>query len=366
MAFERVTVVADDQSYEGWKSVTITAGINQATRDFTLVVTEPNPEGIPSSNNWPLLPNTEVSIFATGDLLVAGYVDEYRPVADSRTHSVTVTGRGHGADYVDSSLVHPTGRFENKTVLEIAQELDVFGVGISSDFPVGPPIPWFQTRKGATPWQEVMRLLPQTKLTMMGTAEGGIKLTKAGAIQQVGGLIQGKNILSLAGSLTSWNLYSEQMFTFQSSIGTKDYNIEGVAQAHDNSVPRLRVNNFTELAEANMARAQARATYNAYRAAGLSKTANIVTPGWRDDSNKFWEPPNRTHVYSTFLKLDQEMVIEHVEWKQDSKGTVTTLLLVDPVTYDGDASAANASGSEWNIENAIGEGPSKHMKEDRR
>jgi prophage tail gpP-like protein len=69
-----------------------------------------------------------------GGLVCRGYVDRYQPhIREHGEAEISVSGRSKAQDMVDSSAFHETGYFKNKTPAEIAQELDRFGVGISTD-----------------------------------------------------------------------------------------------------------------------------------------------------------------------------------------------------------------------------------------
>src|SRR5262249_26523163 len=166
---------------------------------------------------------------------------------------------------------------------------------------------------------------------------------------QRGGLIQGQNILSASADLTAWNRFSEYHVFGQSSIGTAKEQMQTYARAFDPGVSRPRPKVIVQPSEVDSQRAQLRADWEAARAAGLSTRATITVPGFRDDSGEFWEPAKPVYVYSPFLKIDQEMVIEKVTLRQNESGTLATLDVVDPRTYGGDPSAVSNSDGLYNL-----------------
>jgi prophage tail gpP-like protein len=347
MSYEVVTVVANARSYEGWESFECTYGIDQAARSFTLRVSEATAPTRPHFQRFPLLPNTEVSVFSNGELVVAGYVDEYRPSYSGDSHEITIIGRGSGADYVDCSVFHPTGRFENMTVLEIARELDKFNIGIHSDVDVGEPIPWFQTRYGSTPWAEMMRILPEMALTMMGMPDGSILLTRAASKRHSGELVEGQNIEEASATLSAWDRFSYYAVGGQSSWGTDEDRTEPLGYQVDNAVRRFRPVMRIAAAETDPKRARRLAAWHSARAAGNSITATVTVPGFRDKAGAIWIASQRIYTYAPSLQIDQDMVIKSVRLTQSESGTRSSLELVDPQSFGGDPSAVNNSGSGY-------------------
>jgi prophage tail gpP-like protein len=360
MSFELIEIVAEGMRYAGWKSVSVRAALNEAARSFDVEVSEVGEDwGTSPFATWRFPPNTPVEVLASGNLLVSGYVDDYSPSGDAMSHDIRIAGRGRGADFVDCSCVHPTGRFEEATVEEIAQGLDAFGVGIRMEVEPGPPVPWFQVRQGSSPHSEMMRLLAQRQLTMKGAADGSIVITRAGEKRHGGGLIQGENILSMSATLSARDRFSEYIVKGQSAVGTsakRDLQVE--ARAIDPTVPRYRPKVLVDQADTDRTRAETRANWERKRASGHSAKADITVPGFRDRDGTLWEPGQLVFVLAGWLKIHAEMLIEAVEFSQDDRGgTTSRLTLIDPRTYaEENASekkapaktgAADESGDEW-------------------
>lgn len=351
MSFETIFIGAGGLRSSGTLEVTVRAAINEAARSFTIVATEPGGFGSGSIfSAWPYPPFTPVSIVCSSGLLCLGAVDDYSPQGDARNHTVTVAGRGRGADFVDCSAVHPTGRFDNKKVEEIAQELDKFGVGIMAEVDTSPVVKKFQINQGDTCHDNILNLCQQRNLTMKGKADGSIALTRGATGRHGGGLIQGKNIERMAATLSGRDRFSDHTVKGQSVNGTKEAQLRAKGEAKDGGVPRYRPNILIDQEETTPELCKQRAQWEALRSAGFSTKATITVPGFTDDGGALWEPGWLVYTQAPWLKISGDMLIESVEFRQDNGGgTLSTLNLVDPRAYAGKTSKGASNGPEWSM-----------------
>jgi prophage tail gpP-like protein len=71
-------------------------------------------------------------------------------------------------------------------------------------------------------------------------------------------------------------------------------------------------------------------------------------PGFRDAAGQLWTPNKTVFVQSSYLKIEQDMLIYGVEYAQDDRsGTTTTLTLVDPGAASGAVVPATKSDGAW-------------------
>lgn len=355
MAYETIHMSAGGKDFTGWTAVSVTAEMGTVPRTFDIQVTEIGPFGISPFSIWHFPPSTPVSLTANGDLLLTGHVDDYAPAGDAESHTVTIRGRGYGGGYVKNSVFHPTGQWENKTILQIAQDMGKpFGVTVkvaaSAAAAAAELIPWFQIRRGSSPFVELMRLLPQRGVTLTENEQGQVVLTRAEAQTHSGGLIQGRNILRMAAVLSDAGRFEKYIVTGQESIGTEDENHEVEGEAGGPPAgSNFTFNEVIDMSETNKARAQAHAEWRKLRAAGLSRSADITVPGFRDDGGKLWTPGWNVFVMAPWLKIEQAMMIKTATFVQnDQEGTVTNLSLVDPRAFGG-KSGQIGSGEDWGV-----------------
>lgn len=353
MAFEQVSVNAAGQGYAGWKQVSFTASIVEASRSAEIHVTEIGPW--PSAPPWHFPPFTPVTLTAGGDLLLSGWVGKYQPEANARSHEVSLTLVSDGYNYVDCSIQHATGNFENKSIFDIADEMaKPLGVKITvspdAEATAKSIVDWFQIRLGSTPWVEMMRLLPARGLTMSGQADGSVQICKGGSSSQrhAGGLIQGENIEQMSALHSGLELSSQTEAVSQSDGIDPQTDLQPSGMATDSSVPFFRPKQIFDAEHSTPEPLKTLAEHHSSRAAAYAKQANIMTPGWRDQGGELWKPGYMVAVQAPYLHLEQDMMIESLVFSQSDSGTFASLTLVPPETGGGKSpDVVGAASSPW-------------------
>lgn len=342
---EIIAVTANGKAFTGWKTVSLSSALNEACRGCVLTVSEvPGTQGAGQGeqddqhfDNWSFPPNTAVQVTTNGDKLLDGYVDTYAPSGSKEEHTITLTIRGKGMDWVDTSVIHATMQFENMKPEDIAKQLDACGVGVDSDVDTGGPVKVFRARQGSSPHKEVMRLCQQRKLVMKGKADGGVTITRAGNKRHSGSLKYGgdnANVERYSGELSARLRFSDYLTLGQDADGLWS---APKGEAKDSKVPRTRPKVVIDQAQTNSGLLRTRAEWERSRAAGNSAKATITTPSFRDSSGTLWEPSYIVACDIPPLKLKQDMILEKVEFVQDKDGgTRAVLTVVDPRTYAGE------------------------------
>ena len=342
---EFVTVAAGGSLYDGWERVEVTASMKEAARTFKLDTTE---HSTVFASTWNFPPGTPVQILANGSLLLDGYVNEYAPQGDAENHTVSVSGRGKGQDFIDSSAMYEPGFWENKAPDRIAKDLDMFGIGIRPRIPLE-KIPYYQTNQGETCFRCVERAIRHQRATMMGEPDGSISITNASvAGRHSGGLIEGHNILRYSGQISDQDRHSEINVKGQNRKGHGEENLRIKETAKDPGVKRHRPKIIVNETDTDKKRARSRAEHERDRRQGFAVRATITTQGWRDDGGTVWTPNMLVFVQSASLKISGDMLIESVTLTQDQgrEGSLAQLSLVNAKAYGGDG-GAGGSAAEW-------------------
>jgi prophage tail gpP-like protein len=365
MALERITMIAGGVEYSGWKRVEVRAGLAQAARSFEVATTEIVGAFQSPFDVWHFPPFTGIAVATKresssqpGETLCAGFVDDYLPAAGAEEHSVTITGRGKGGIIVDSAPDHETGAFEDRTVLQILQELAApYGIEVKADavaiLAASQVVPLFQLRRGESTWAEMTRLVGDYAVVLSGQADGSIAITRAGTGRHAGAIAQGDmagaiKIKEMNARLSAGGRFSEYRVIYQNAIGVEDENLEGEATAKDEGVPFHKVREVIAATEMDQHRAQSLATWMAVRAAGEGTQATVTVPGFRDVAGTLWMPGNLVFVFSPFLKLEADMVVVEAVFSQDDqRGTITTLTVADPRSFYGESPSQSGSGDVW-------------------
>lgn len=339
---EIVTVEANGTPYAGWKSMKVHMAIREAARTFTLTTTE---RSIIFATEWAFPPGTPIKIYTNEDLLIDGYVNSYAPDINATDHGITIEGRSAAQDICDCAAVSDTGFWENKSIDEIAKDLDKFGVGITADVPLK-KIPMFNLYQGETAFEAIERGMRPEGVTAMGEARG-IKITNAKAAKRhTTPIVEGVNMLTGRATITDHNRHSKVTVKGQRRHGTEDEDLQIEEEYADPGVRRYRPKIIVAESETDKGRARERAKHEANRSKGFSIKADLSTQGFRDDAGKLWLPNYLVFVKSPTLKISGDMLIETVELTQDEGGSIASLATVNAAAYQGDG-GSNESSGEW-------------------
>lgn len=95
----KVRLVCKGQEFSHWTKVTITSGLNELSRSFSLEVTYM----LPQQNHLHDLfkPGDKVQIFIDDDLILSGYIDKTPITYDAHSINVQIIGRSKTADLID-------------------------------------------------------------------------------------------------------------------------------------------------------------------------------------------------------------------------------------------------------------------------
>lgn len=367
-AGEIVTVVVGGQSYTAFETIKVRAGVKKAARSFALkIAAEAGPDATASI----FQPYVPVQIFAMvddgsaggqggqggGDLIFTGYVDKYKAKLSKHEAYIEIEGRSKGQDIVDSSADHQKSDYVQKTPLDIAQDQDVYGVGFSA----GPglnltPVDQWRPNPGQPLFHALDQLCHDAECTMAGQPDGSIQMTQAGAAppRQPTPLIEGVNILIIEGDLDVSDIHSDVTAHGQAAYGTGAQNTQISATASNSTVKRKRKLHIHHHHHTDQNRISLKAKNHRDKEAGNGIKASVTVQGWHDDSGMLWTPGNVVWLQSPFAAIVQDMLIESVDYTQDSKepGSLCKMELVDPRAHGGQGGGVNKSGPSWQMDSS--------------
>ncbi|WP_316191606.1 phage baseplate assembly protein [Bradyrhizobium sp. SZCCHNRI3018] len=340
-----VTVQAGGGLWAAWRRVMVRASFKDAARTFQIEAAA-EPGG--AATAWTFKAGTDVAILFDGSLVCRGYVDRYQPrLSEHNRADITISGRSKSQDFIDSSAVHDTGQFKDKTPQEIAAALDKFGVGIATDQQLD-KVPIYRITPGETAFRCLEKLCREQGVFPVGQADGSIKITKGGQQRHAGALIEGQNIKAIEADHNWSGRHSDVVVRGQKPYGHGEdaLQIEGIAR--DAEVGRYRPVIVFHDGDTDKKRAKKRAKTRRDREAGNSLKAYVTVQGFADEGGTLWEPGNTVFVDSDFADVHQDMAIESVEWSQDRKdGSLSILSLVDPRALGGKGGKGGQAGAAW-------------------
>lgn len=345
MGDEFVTVIANGAQWSAWRRVTVRASFQDAARSFQIEAAA-EPGG--AATAWTFKAGTQIDILFNGSLACRGYVDRYQPqLGEHNLAEVTISGRSRSQDLIDSSAVHDTGQFKNKTPQEIGAALDKFGIGIATDEQLD-KVPVYRITPGETAFRCIEKLCREQGVFPVGQADGSILITKGGKKKHAGGIIEGVN-MKVGEADHNWSgRHSDVIVRGQKPYGHGDdaLQIEGIAR--DAEVGRYRPVIVIHDGDTDKSRAKKRAGTRRDREAGNSLKANVTVQACRDDAGVLWEPGALVFLQSQFLDVSQDMAIETMVISQDRKdGSLSVLSLVDPRALGGKGGKGGKAGAAW-------------------
>lgn len=345
MGIEVVSIIVGGMRYTAFETIEMTAAINEGARSFRFEVAA---ELGASATNSIFRVGAKVEVYANDDLVCRGFVDQRQPSFEANSAIISVAGRSNSGDLIDGSAVHKTGRFEKKDPKEIgtvlAHEYD--GTTFTTDQQLD-KVDHYQITPGESVYRCVEKLARQQGCTLSGTADGNIKITKAGKERHAGGLVEGANILKGSADHNGANRHSKYIVRGQRPFEHGKDNLEIEAAIRESGVDRHRPVIVIEDEDTTKDLAKKRAKGRRDRAAGNALKATITVQGFRDEAGKLWEPGHLIWTESPFLDVAQDMLIESVQFSQSERGSTATLKLTDPRSYGGKGGKGNKSGKDW-------------------
>lgn len=352
MGIEQITIEVAGQRWSAFEEITVNAAFNEAARDFTFIIAA---ELGSSVTNAVFGKGAEVSIYTNSDLLLKGAVNRKQPLIEAKKAQITVSGRSLSQDLIDGSAEHDTGNFKKKDPLQIANEIaSKYRPKFETDQKLE-KVDQYKLTQGESCFRCIERLARQQGMTLAGTPDGNIKITKAGKQRHEGGLIEGQNILKGGADHNDANQHSEITARGQRPFGHGAEALEIEALARESGVKRHRPLIVIQDNDTTKELTKKRAKNLRDRKAGDALKATITTQGFRDEAGVVWTPGWLVWVESPFLEIAQDMLIEKVAYQQDSGGSIATISLTDPRSYGGEGGKGNKSGGEWSQDNSDAE-----------
>jgi prophage tail gpP-like protein len=330
------------KQYRGWTEIGVTRAMDAVAGAFSISLTErwAGDGRVPTqATPWPILNGDACQIRLGSDVVIDGYIDQFRPSFSPTDHTIEVQGRDKTGDLVDCSAFHQPDQWKSLDLLQISKILCApFGVSVRADVPVGDKFPVIKLQQGETVFSALDRLARFRKCILSPDIGGGLLITRAGNVRASIALVQGVNIKSASGVLDTSQRYSNYIVKGQNASSlTSDGELEALAEARttDRGVTRYRPLLVMGEAGTTNASASDRAIWEANVRLGRSATAQVTVRGWRQQpGGKLWAPNQLVAVRSSFLRMDGDMLIRQVTYRRTpSDGTICELDLVSPQAF---------------------------------
>lgn len=339
---DQVALLINGKQYRGWTEISLNTAMDAIAGAFAISLTErwAGDGSTPSQiEAWPILNGDACQVTVGGEVVIDGYVDQFRPSFSPTDHTIEIQGRDKTCDLVDCSAFHQPDQWKNLDLLQIAKILcEPFGVKVVAEVDVGPKFDVIKLQQGETVFSALDRLARFRKVILSPGSAGGLVITRAGRSRSSVRLQQGINIKSASGVLDTSQRFSNYIVKGQNvSSKTDDGELEAHAEARvsDSAISRYRP--LVVMAETGATNGSAadRATWEANVRLGRSATATVTVRGWRQGiGGTLWKPNQLVGVTSSFLRMNGDMLIRQVTYKRSaSSGTECELSLISPQAF---------------------------------
>ena len=345
-ATEVVTLIVDGYALIGWQDVSIDRSMESAEISFNLGAT--NPSWSPEAKRLRYGKEVEILTAPTvgglgrpgsGELMCKGYVSGYGAKYAPKTKTVTLDGKSKAADAVDCHPVkHKTGRFERKTLLEVAKELDEVRCGFTADIDLK-PLAKVQRQPHDTIFQTIEREARRIGAMLSGQPDGSIKITRAGTKRHAGALVLGEApVIDMDVKLKCDQKFSPIVGRGQRATGTGKDNLRQEETETDPSVGRHRPLLVIPEGDWSKKELKKRLRWDRLRRASFGTTITVTVSTWRDAGGKLWEPGLLMAIRNEPEDIDSDYLLSTANFRQGGEdGTRATLTFVDPKSQGGKA-----------------------------
>lgn len=331
-----VTLTVDGLDYSGWKNVEIVADLERQFRTFSMNITW----------QWPgqdqqvrIKPGARCQVRIGCDLVLTGHVYKAPVSYDGKQISLSIQGSSLTQDLVDCAAINRPSQWREQDLLNIVRALaQPYGVTVRSEIPTTSKLHTHSIVPGETVFASIDRLLTLYRVFSTDDVEGALLLAAPGSGGRASDVLElGKNILSANAAMDFSAVFSEYRVIGQhkgsdQKSGSAVSEVSGVAS--DAQTTRKRVTVISEAAQLTPELAQQRADWESATRQGKALTTTYSVQGWRQANGDLWRHNCLVRVIDKVLGFDQEMLISKVTYSLSERGSITTLQVAPPPTFD--------------------------------
>ncbi len=352
-----ITLRVGGQDWAGWKTASVTRGIEAACGSFDLAVSERWADGVEPR---PIFEEDECSILIGRKTVLTGYVDRRSPSYTATDHTLALSGRDKPGDLVDCSANPNLEKWEFKglTVLAFAKKIcEPFGISVTlqaglTDAKLPKPPKKFRIDPGDTAFNAIESACRLAGLLPVSDGAGGLVLTRAGTERATTELIEGENILSASAEFDASGRFRTYRVLGQHK-GNDEFNGVSAASvkgsAEDLTVRRAsRALIIRPEGSVTVEHAKARAQWEATTRAARAGSVQVTVQGWLQGDGVLWPVNALVNLKSPFLGIDGELLITEANYSvSDSAGSTTRLTLKRPQAFLPEPTIKASSDGLW-------------------
>ncbi|AMB85793.1 baseplate protein [Pseudomonas agarici] len=331
-----VVLLVDGLSYEGWKTVEISADLERQFRTFKLGITWKWPG---QTQAVPIKAGARCSVLIGCDLVLTGYVYQAPIRYDGNQISLTIEGSSLTRDLVDCAAINQPSQWRQQGMLKIVEALaKPYKVNVRSEIAETTQLQTHSIVPGETVFKSIDRLLTLYRVFSTDDADGNLVLAKPGSAGRAGDVLElGQNILSATTARDYSTVFSEYRVIGQhkgndQNSGSAVSEVSGVSS--DTHALRKRVTVISESVQLTPELAQQRADWERAIRTGKALATSYTVQGWRQSNGDLWRHNLLVRVKDPVLDLDQDMLISKVTYSLSAQGSITTLDVAPPQVFE--------------------------------
>jgi prophage tail gpP-like protein len=343
-----IVLRVNGRRYGGWKTASVTRGIEHLAGTFELSVSE---RWANQDQPWPIDEGDECAVDVAGQTVITGYVSRCRPSFTATDHAISITGRDKTGDLADCSAFLDKWEFSKIDLVKFAEKL-CKPHGIKVSLQPGLTLPGqsitiakkFHVSPGDTAFSVLEHACRLAGLLPVAGDDGELLLTRAGAERAADELVQGKNCLAADMEFDSTNRFAEyvvlgQHATAEDFFGESASTIK--ASATDPNVKRsARKLIVRPEGGVTQAAAKARAQWEATTRAARSASGSVTVQGWRQSNGDLWPVNALVKVRAPWVRVNGNMLITQATYSIGPDGELTTLTLKRPDAFKPEPSVS--------------------------
>ena len=356
-----VSLLVNGSRYEGWLSVSIGHGIDQLAGSYSLEITD---KWAGQTSGWAIQAGDSCVVKIGEDTVITGYVDVVDSTLDKESHSINVQGRDKTGDLVDCAVIDREYSGQNFEFIAV-DVCKPFGIYVNTQLQStengysgkiekkeattgGSKIPRQSTETGDTCHEFLKKIAGIQAVLLISDRQGGLLITRSGlAGRATDSLIEGENIKRIQFVNDFSNMFSNitvkgqahrAKTTHGQTLDAKESALAkgDVSRAKSNgAVGRYRPLVMQADQQADAARCQRVAEWEASTREAKSRAVHVTVQGWRQSDGLLWRVNTTTIVQSQSMRLNEEMLISNLTFSLDMQGgSITELTLYPKEAFD--------------------------------
>ena len=338
----KVTLRINGTDYWGWKSASTLNALECITNSFNVSVSDRWPG---MEDAWTITKGDACEVLIGTDLVLTGYIEKVHVKFDSKSHTITVTGRGKTCDLVDCSAA-PQEWVEVDMNGITAEIIAPFGLGLVEEVKTD-ILNKYAINVGDTCHCAIEKMANMQGVLVITNELGDLVITRAGLSGEADDmLVLGGNLLEAELDDDATHLFSEIKVKGQANTSTvaktqDPYETTVLSRtgiANDGSghppIDRFRPLIIVTEEQALEADCAFRAGWEASTRTAKGKKLVCKVQGWRQTTGVLWKLNTLVRVDCPWSRTEEQWLISSVNHKiGDKEGSTTEMILFKPEAF---------------------------------